>query len=141
MATQTATTKIVAVDIFGKVFSFFHNLLGEANKNSDFIKKNFLRFTKLESFLIEGNVRTFNVLIYFLMLFLFFFSKFSVFFLQVSKQEITTIFVGNITDKASDTLIRQILMVGEDLMCIVKLIFYLGFLLLCMNLDGSKCSF
>ena len=140
MATQTATTKIVAVDIFGKVFSFFHNLLGEANKNSDFIKKNFLRFTKLESFLIEGNVRTFNALIYFLMLFLFFSQSF-LFFLQVSKQEITTIFVGNITDKASDTLIRQILMVGEDLMCIVKLIFYLGFLLLCMNLDGSKCNF
>merc|ERR1712183_317375 len=28
----------------------------------------------------------------------------------VNKQEITTVFVGNITDKASDTLIRQILL-------------------------------
>lgn len=35
---------------------------------------------------------------------------------MVGKQEITTVFVGNITDKASDTLIRQILMV-RDVKC------------------------
>lgn len=89
------------------------SIIGQTNKKLDFVKKNLPRFTKLESFLIEASFRTVNVFIYFLMLFLFcFFSQSFLFFSQVSKQEITTIFVGNITDKASDTLIRQILMVG-----------------------------
>lgn len=99
------------------IFSEKHShssIIGQTNKKLGFIKKNLPRFTKLESFLIEASFRTVNVFIYFSMLFLFlvFFLKAFSFFSQVSKQEITTIFVGNITDKASDTLIRQILMVG-----------------------------